>query len=453
MSTLTVFALFGALASAPLVTAHGLLSGIVADGTYYPGYKPSYQYEQTPPTVIGWSIPEDQDNGFVSPVNYTGPDIICHKGATPGGAHATVSAGSKIELEWTDWPTSHHGPVIDYLANCNGECETVDKTSLEFFKIDGVGLIEYDTQPGVWASDQLIANNNTWIVEIPPTIAPGNYVLRHEIIALHSAGEVDGAQNYPQCVNLQITGSGTDSPAGVAGESLYKDTDPGIEINIYTTLTTYTVPGPTLYSGAVSVSQGNSTGSATAATTTSAGSSSASITSEAVTSATSATSATSSAIKVVSYSASSNWNSSSPTSIKSIPSITSAPAITSAPTLVTSIRSSQNTVTSIVKDTTTISSQPGEPSASVVASPSKVPAYTPSVSRNADVPSVVPSSTLPIASASGTSAGASPSESADPTLSDPKLKGLLEQLETMIEAILGNSTQKRSHARDISVAV
>ena len=144
---------------------------------------------------------------------------------------------------------------LDYLANCNGDCKTVDKTTLGFFKIDGVGLIDDTTVPGTWASDTLIANNNSWIVTIPSDIAPGNYVLRHEIIALHSAGTVDGAQNYPQCVNLEVTGSGTATPSGVLGTALYVETDPGIEVNIYTSLSTYVVPGPTLYSGAITAKQ------------------------------------------------------------------------------------------------------------------------------------------------------------------------------------------------------
>lgn len=44
-----------------------------------------------------------------------------------------------------------------------------------------------------------IANNLTATVAIPSDIAPGNYVIRHEIIALHSAGQENGAQSYPQC--------------------------------------------------------------------------------------------------------------------------------------------------------------------------------------------------------------------------------------------------------------
>jgi len=191
----------------------------------------------------------------IPPSNYTSSDIICHLAATPAGASAKVAAGDVVELQWTAWPSSHHGPVIDYLAKCPGSCSDVDKTTLEFFKIDQVGLVNDSPVPGTWASDQLIANNNSWAVTIPKSIAPGNYVLRNEIIALHSAEEADGAQNYPQCINLEITGSGTDEPTGTLGEKLYTTDAPGILINIYSSLSTYKIPGPTLISAAVSMKQ------------------------------------------------------------------------------------------------------------------------------------------------------------------------------------------------------
>ncbi|KAG4420234.1 hypothetical protein IFR04_006612 [Cadophora malorum] len=254
MSFSKISALAGFVALASKVSAHGTVTGIVADGTYYVGYSANYQYMATQPVVVGWSTPEDTDNGFVS--DYTSSDIICHKGATNAQTSATVKAGGTVELQWTTWPESHHGPVIDYLADCGGDCTTVDKTTLEFFKIDGVGLVDDTTIPGDWASDTLIANNNSWSVTIPSTIAPGNYVLRHEIIALHSAGTEGGAQNYPQCFNLEVTGSGTDAPTGTLGTSLYTATDPGILVNIYAAIASYVVPGPALYSGAVSASQG-----------------------------------------------------------------------------------------------------------------------------------------------------------------------------------------------------
>ncbi|KFY14502.1 hypothetical protein V491_06023, partial [Pseudogymnoascus sp. VKM F-3775] len=257
------------------VSAHGTVSGIVVDGTYNTGYSPSFQYSNPPPVVAGWSIPEDLDNGFIAPEKFQDSDIICHVGATNAGTSITVAAGSTVELQWTPWPESHKGPVIDYLASCNGECETVDKTALKFFKIDEEGLIDGSSSPGNWASDKLIANNNTWVSTIPSDIAPGNYVLRHEIIALHSAYDANGAQNYPQCINLIVTGSGTASPAGVAGTELYTSTDAGILIDIYKTLDSYVIPGPALYSSGATPSSVQSSAATAAPSSTAAQSSAA----------------------------------------------------------------------------------------------------------------------------------------------------------------------------------
>jgi cellulase len=92
--------------------------------------------------------------------------------------------------------------VIDYLAACaNNDCSTVDKTALKFAKIDQVGL-HNGPAPGNWAVNDLVNNNNSWVVTVPSSLKAGAYVLRHEIVSLHAARSDNGAQNYPQCVNL-----------------------------------------------------------------------------------------------------------------------------------------------------------------------------------------------------------------------------------------------------------
>ncbi|KAL2176433.1 glycoside hydrolase family 61 protein [Thermothelomyces heterothallicus CBS 202.75] len=259
-------ALLAGLTGAALVAAHGHVSHIIVNGVYYRNYDPTTDwYQPNPPTVIGWTA-ADQDNGFVEPNSFGTPDIICHKSATPGGGHATVAAGDKINIVWTpEWPESHIGPVIDYLAACNGDCETVDKSSLRWFKIDGAG---YDKAAGRWAADALRANGNSWLVQIPSDLKAGNYVLRHEIIALHGAQSPNGAQAYPQCINLRVTGGGSNLPSGVAGTSLYKATDPGILFNPYVSSPDYTVPGPALIAGAASsIAQSTSVATATGTAT------------------------------------------------------------------------------------------------------------------------------------------------------------------------------------------
>ncbi|KAJ5090720.1 Glycoside hydrolase family 61 [Penicillium argentinense] len=236
------------LASATMVAGHGYVSSIVANGQNYTGYLvDQYSYQDDPPKSVGWSTTAT-DLGFEEPSEYSDPNIICHRNGKNGQLSAEVKAGSDVEIQWTEWPESHHGPVITYLASCDGDCSTVDKTKLEFFKIDAVGLVDGSNVPGTWATDKLINAGNRWTVTIPSSISAGNYVMRHEIIALHSAGQENGAQNYPQCLNLKVTGGGSDEPEGTLGEKLYTKSDKGILVNIYTTLSNYVMPGPALYS-------------------------------------------------------------------------------------------------------------------------------------------------------------------------------------------------------------
>lgn len=269
----TAAALVSALAN--VVYGHGHVSGIVADGVYYGGFSLDYYYEDentgTFTESVGWWA-EDLDNGFISPSAYNTSDIICHLDGQPANKTATVSAGGTVEFQWTDW--GHPGPVLTYVALCPAECTdpALDKTALEWVKIDEGGFsVEYQT----WAAYDLAANNNSWTVDVPSTLASGNYVFRHEIIAVHGAEALDGAQNYPQCVNIQVTGGGSASPAGTLGTELYTETDPGIYFNPYTTMENYTIPGPALMAGGTNHTVTPTTGvaaatSSAAATSTSA---------------------------------------------------------------------------------------------------------------------------------------------------------------------------------------
>jgi cellulase len=271
---------------ASTVSAHGHLQSIGTPGDVYAGFNNSILYSNTKPDLIAWSDTV-RDNGYVS--DYTSPDMICHAGAGNAKLAAPVNGGDTVTFNWDTWPTSHHGPVITYLAKCDGDCADADKTSLKWFKIDAVGLVSGDSNTGTWASDKLIADQFKWDVKIPSSIASGNYVARHEIIALHSANNVGGAQNYPQCINLEIKSSGSDVPEGVVGTELYTAQDKGIFVNIYYPgfqPDEYDMPGPALYTA------GSGSGSAPAS---SAAASSAPASSAAQTTASYAAPATSSA--------------------------------------------------------------------------------------------------------------------------------------------------------------
>lgn len=387
-------ALLGSLAA--MANAHGTVQGIDAADVYYTGYSPSFQYQTPSPVVIGWSVPSDLSNGYVN--DYTSPDIICHLSATPAQTHAPVAGGDKVTFDWTAWPSSHHGPVLTYLAKCDGKCEDAVKADLKWFKIDAAGLINDDTVPGTWATDNLISNNNSYTVTIPSSIASGNYVARHEIIALHSAEESGGAQNYPQCINLEVTSSGTDEPEGTLGTALYKATDPGILVNIYQSLSTYVIPGPTLYSGAVS-------GSATAAASSAAATSSTPASSSAV--ATSSAAATSAAAS--SAAATSSVASSSASAVT-----TQAAVVTSSSAAATNVVVSQ-TDTDIVYATTAVTVTGSAPAATATGTSSAT---------------TTPSKELP----------------AGTTLQD-----LLDWIAYMFQQEKTSSKSKRSHARAFRV--
>jgi len=236
---------------ATTISAHGHVSGIVANGQYFMGYTPNFQYMNPVPKVPAWSA-GGYGQGGIAPNQFANPPIICHDNAKPGTAYASAPAGSTIQIQWTSWPDSHHGPIIDYLAPCPSDnCLASSPASLKFTKIAETGLVK----PGspkeyVWATDQLRKSNNTWSVKIPAALKAGNYVLRNEIIALHTAGTVGGAQNYPQCFNVKVVGGGSVAlPVGIPATQFYRPETKGIVFNIARTVGVgeYTVPGPPVW--------------------------------------------------------------------------------------------------------------------------------------------------------------------------------------------------------------
>jgi lytic cellulose monooxygenase (C1-hydroxylating) len=119
-----------------------------------------------------------------------------------------------------------------------------------------IDQIAYDPKKATpWGSDCLAKNGATWTVTIPPTIADGEYLLRHEILGLHVAGTRMGAQFYPSCTQIKVAGGGKDAPAGIALPGAYSPDD---KDGIWTELwmiqqgkKNYTAPGGSVWSGSV----------------------------------------------------------------------------------------------------------------------------------------------------------------------------------------------------------
>ncbi|KAF9871314.1 glycosyl hydrolase family 61 [Colletotrichum karsti] len=254
-----IIAFIAILTLSSVASAHSRITNFVINGASYSGY--NAKIPNNPKLLAAWKTTVS-DDGWVSTESYGKPNLVCHRDASNPIGYVPVSAGETIDIQWQGWPESHHGPVLTYMAFCGsqrGSCESVDKTKLDFFAIDKVGLIDpsknatdFATARGIWASDVLIQNNASWVVQIPSKIAAGYYVLRHEIIALHFARYPgQGAQHYPQCINIQVTGGGVDIPAGISGAKLYEAAEEGLVYDIsQSPLPPYKIPGPTVYSGA-----------------------------------------------------------------------------------------------------------------------------------------------------------------------------------------------------------
>lgn len=144
------------------------------------------------------------------------PHISCGTDGSPYNIsyHAPVLAGSTVSINYTlptsNWTFGHpYGPMIAYMAACPSEgCEGVDLLSPMWFKIWQAGLMSGNFVDGHWAMKDVMDGANLDI-PTPTALKPGKYLLKHDMINLQT-GPV---QIFPNCIELDITGSGSNLPA------------------------------------------------------------------------------------------------------------------------------------------------------------------------------------------------------------------------------------------------
>ncbi|KAF3929106.1 Endoglucanase-7 [Dactylellina cionopaga] len=219
------------LLSASLASAHYTFPGLIFNGV----------------TSADWQYVKQTTNRYShGPVqNVQSNDMRCYKDpAGPIASTASVAAGATVGFR-VDSGISHPGPLMFYLAKVPS-----GKTAANFEGDGTVWFKIWENRPTITASSISWPSGQTTVsVTIPKCIPSGEYLLRVEHIALHSASTSGGAQLYLACGQINVTGGG--SKAGtplVAFPGAYKATDPGLLINIYWPIpTSYTNPGPKVF--------------------------------------------------------------------------------------------------------------------------------------------------------------------------------------------------------------
>ncbi|EGX52397.1 hypothetical protein TWF173_005390 [Orbilia oligospora] len=171
-------------------------------------------------------------------------DIICGASGSTSSSIIDVAPGDRLGFQWQhviggpqgsndpDNPiaASHKGPIQLYLAKVDNAA-SASKTGQKWFKVASEGL-----SGGKWGVDTMIQNNGWWYANLPTCLAPGDYLARAELIALHSAYSSQGVQFYTSCAQIRVSGSGGWTGSGfLSFPGSYSQSDPGILLNIYGT--------------------------------------------------------------------------------------------------------------------------------------------------------------------------------------------------------------------------
>ncbi|KAF8755045.1 Glycoside Hydrolase Family 61 [Rhizoctonia solani] len=161
-----------------------------------------------------WVNGVDQGNKYVRP---------------PANNSPITDLSSKVAVEMHQQPGdrscateaiggNHDGPTIIYMAKVDNAATAVGSDA-NWFKVAQTGLVSKD----YWGTDVMNANCGKVEFTIPSDIPAGNYLIHQR----HRGGSA--------------------SPATVKFPGAYSPTDPGILFDLYGGYTSYTIPGPAVY--------------------------------------------------------------------------------------------------------------------------------------------------------------------------------------------------------------
>jgi hypothetical protein len=99
-----------------------------------------------------------------------------------------------------------------YCSNEANDCSTFDSSTARWFKIGQRGLLSGTIETGEWFQgvfSRWDGEFSVWEERVPKGLGPGKYLVRHEIVSLHSAGR---PQFYAECAHLDVESEGSAYP-------------------------------------------------------------------------------------------------------------------------------------------------------------------------------------------------------------------------------------------------
>ncbi|KAH7106430.1 glycosyl hydrolase family 61-domain-containing protein [Auriculariales sp. MPI-PUGE-AT-0066] len=240
-------------ASFSLVRSHGSVDYFEANGQSWGAPYPGAGSD--------WDSPVRVISTLEPTTDMYGPAIKCGPGAgAPAKVVAEVTAGSDVLFGWRSGeeaiPWVHQlGPVMLFAYKCPGDakdCQPADDDK-GWALIDAAG---FDERSGFQSWVQSRFNTREKVpAKIPAGLPSGDYLLRHEIVALHVATS-RGPEFYTSCTQVRVTGgaSANLSLADAGAEVVsfpggYTKDMPGLFANVFgeANKDNYKFPGPALF--------------------------------------------------------------------------------------------------------------------------------------------------------------------------------------------------------------
>ncbi|KAJ7725648.1 glycosyl hydrolase family 61-domain-containing protein [Mycena maculata] len=284
------------LASTPLVSGHGQVNTVTSGTTVNAGPNQYWAGDAKNSKTATRVMYQASSPAYVLFDSYGDNSRMSCEGSAKSPAPTTISvaAGDYIEVYWegatselkgkagTGSLTAYNpwvhamGFVFDYITSCNGDCTTFDSTNAGWTKIAHAGIdmsqtISSDLREtmknkpeqyyptsglGLWAMAKMVQNGSKWSIQIPSSLESGQYMIRHELAAVHNPKTNDpttGPQLYIACIQLDVTGGGdTSLPAGTQAKSLYLPDGTFANTNVLSgsfNPANVPIPGPTIWDG------------------------------------------------------------------------------------------------------------------------------------------------------------------------------------------------------------